>query len=100
MAGCCPPGQRQASAARILARQLVVKAAGRVRWEGHLAHRLTLSVDCHDAPRWTAAIAVAAANDDRAGLKALTGLWAALVKARPRRSSPAVVRHAWTPPRC
>ena len=79
-----PPGQRQAPAARILARQLVVKAARRMRREGHLAQRLTLSVDCLDAPRWTAAAAVAAANDDRAGLEALAGLWAALVEARPQ----------------
>ena len=79
-----PPGQRQASAARILARQLVVKAARRMRREGYLAQRLTLSVDCFDAPRWTAAAVVAAANDDRAGLEALTGLWAALVEARPQ----------------
>ena len=37
-----PPGQRQAPAARILARQLVVKAARRMRREGYLAQRLTL----------------------------------------------------------
>ena len=55
-----------------------------MRREGHLAQRLTLSVDCLDAPRWTAAAAVAAANDDRAGLEALAGLWAALVEARPQ----------------
>ena len=79
-----PPGQRQASAARILARQLVVKAARRMRRAGYFAQRLTLSVDCLDAPYWTAAVAVAAANDDRAGLEALTGLWAALVEARPQ----------------
>ena len=71
-----PPGQRQASAARVLARQLVVKAARRLRRAGYLAQRLTLSVDCLDAPRWTAVAAVAAANDDRAGLEALAGLWA------------------------
>ena len=79
-----PPGQRQASAARILARQLVVKAARCMRRAGYLAQRLTLSVDCLDGPRWTAAAAVAAANDDRAGLEALAGLWAALVRARPQ----------------
>ena len=79
-----PPGQRHASAARILARQLVVKAARRMRRAGHLAQRLTLSVDCLDASRWTAAVAVAAANDDRAGLEALAGLWTALVEARPQ----------------
>ena len=79
-----PPGQRQAPAARILARQLVVKAARRMRREGHFAQRLTLSVDCLDAPRWTAAAPVAAANDDRAGLETLAGLWAALVEARPQ----------------
>ena len=78
------PGQRQAPAARILARQLVVKAARRMRREGHFAQRLTLSVDCLDAPRWTAAAPVAAANDDRAGLETLAGLWAALVEARPQ----------------
>ena len=39
---------------RILARQLVVKAARRMWWAGYLAQRLTLSVDCLDAPRWTA----------------------------------------------
>ena len=79
-----PPGQRQAPAARILARQLVVKAARRMRRERHLAQRITLSVDCLDAPRWTAAAAVAAANDDQAGLEALAGLWATLVEARPQ----------------
>ena len=79
-----PPGQRQAPAARILARQLVVKAARRMRREGYLAQRLTLSVDCFDAPRWTAAAVVATANDDRTGLEALAGLWAALVRARPQ----------------
>ena len=79
-----PPGQRHAPAARILARQLVVKAARRMRREGHFAQRLTLSVDCLDAPRWTAAAVVAAANDDRAGLETLAGLWAALVEARPQ----------------
>ena len=79
-----PPGQRQASAARVLARQLVVKAARRMRREGHLAQRLTLSVDCLDAPRWTVAAPVAAANDDRAGLETLAELWAALVEARPQ----------------
>ena len=55
-----------------------------MRREGYLAQRLTLSVDCFDAPRWTAAAAVAAANDDRAGLEALAGLWAALIRARPQ----------------
>ena len=79
-----PPWQRQASAARIVARQLVVKAARRMRREGYFAQRLTLSVDCLDAPYWTAAVAVAAANDDRAGLEALAGLWAALGEARPQ----------------
>ena len=78
------PADRQASVARILARQLVVKAARRMRREGSLAQRLTLSVDCLDAPRWTAAMVIAAANDDRAGLEALAGLWAALVRARPQ----------------
>ena len=82
-----PPGQRRASGARILARQLVVKAARRMRRmrrAGSLAQRLTLSVGCLDAPRWTAAAAVAAANDDRAGLEALAGLWTAPVRARPQ----------------
>ena len=79
-----PPEQRQAAAARILARQLVVKAARRLRREGHFAQRLTLSVDCLDAPRWTTAVGVIAANDDRAGLEALSGLWATFVEARPQ----------------
>ena len=55
-----------------------------MRRAGYLAQRLTLSVDCLDAPRWTAAVGVVAANDDRAGLEALAGLWAALVEARPQ----------------
>ena len=55
-----------------------------MRRAGYLAQRLTLSVDCLDAPRWTAAVAVAAANGDRAGLEALARLWAALVRARPQ----------------
>ena len=59
------------------------KAARRLRRAGYRAQRLTLLVDCLDASRWTAAAAVAAANDERAGLEALAGLWAALVKARP-----------------
>ena len=54
-----------------------------MRRAGYLAQRLMLSVDCLDAPRWTAA-PVATANDDRAGLEALGGLWAALVRARPQ----------------
>ena len=55
-----------------------------MRRDGYLAQRLTLSVDCLDAPRWTVAAPVAAANDDRAGLETLAGLWAALVEARPQ----------------
>ena len=54
-----------------------------MRRAGYFAQRLTLSVDGLDAPYWTAAVAVAAANDDRVGLEALAGLWAALVEARP-----------------
>ena len=78
-----PPGQRDAQAARILARQLVVKAARRLRREGFLARRLTLSADCLDAPRWTASKAFAKANDDRACLGALAVLWTQLAEARP-----------------
>ena len=78
-----PPGQRGAQAARILARQLVVKAARRLRREGFLARRLTLSADCLDAPRWTASKAFAKANDDRACLGALAVLWTQLAEARP-----------------
>ena len=55
-----------------------------MRRAGYLAQRLTLSADYLDAPRWTAAAPVATANDDRAGLEALAGLWAALVMARPQ----------------
>ena len=55
-----------------------------MRREGYLAQRLRLSVDYLDAARWTVAALVAAANDDRAGLETLAGLWAALVEARPQ----------------
>ena len=40
---------------------------------GYLAQRLTLSVDCLDAPCWTAVAVVVTANDDRTGLEALVG---------------------------
>ena len=78
-----PPGQRCTPAARIPARQLVVKAARRLRREGFLPRRLTLSVDCLDTPRWTASTALAKVNDDRACLGALAVLWTQLAEARP-----------------
>ena len=78
-----PPEQRNAGAARGLARQLVVKAARRLRREGFLAQRLTLSADCLDAPCWTASTAIAQANDDLACLGALAVLWTELAAARP-----------------
>ena len=67
-----------------MARQLVVKAARRLRREGFLARRLTLSADCLDAPAWAASALVGRANDDLACLDALSGLWAALAGARRR----------------
>ena len=78
-----PPEQRSAGAARGLARQLVVKAARRLRREGFHAQRLTLSADCLDAPCWTASTAIAQANDDPACLGALAVLWTELAAARP-----------------
>ena len=81
-----PPGERSAHAARPMARQLVVKAARRLRREGFLARRLTLSADCLDAPSWKAAAAMAGANDDLTCLGALSALWAALAEARGRAS--------------
>ena len=78
-----PPGQRCAQTARILARQLVVKAVRRLRREGVLARRLTLSADCLDEPRWTASTAFAKANDDRACLGALAVLWTQLAEELP-----------------
>ena len=79
-----PPGERSAQAARPMARQLVVKAARRLRREGFFARRLTLSADCLDAPSWTASAAVAGANDDLTCLGALSALWPALASARSR----------------
>ena len=79
-----PPGERSAQAARPMARQLVVKAARRLRREGFLARRLSLSAECLDAPSWTASAPVARANDDLTCLGALSGLWAALARARGR----------------
>ena len=55
-----------------------MKAARRLRREGFLARRLTLSADCLDAPAWTASTLVARANDDLTCLDALSALWAAL----------------------
>ena len=78
-----PPGQRSIEAARPLARQLTVKAARRVRREGFLAQRLTLSADCLDAPCWAGSTAIAQANDDLACLGALAVLWTELAAARP-----------------
>ena len=60
-----------------------MKAARRLRREGFLAQRLTLSVDCLDAPCWTASTAIAQANDDLACLGALAVLWTELAAARP-----------------
>ena len=79
-----PPGERNAQSARPMARQLVVKAARRLRREGFLARRLTLSADCFDAPSWTASTVVARANDDLTCLDAISALWAALTTARSR----------------
>ncbi len=79
-----PPGERNAQSARPMARQLVVKAARRLRREGFLARRLTLSAECLDAPSWTASTVVARANDDLTCLDAISTLWAALTTARSR----------------
>ena len=79
-----PPGERSVELARPMARQLVVKAARRLRREGFLARRLTLSVECLDASDWTASAPVARANDDLTCLDALSGLWDALAGARSR----------------
>ena len=78
-----PPEQRSVQTARGLARQLVVKAARRLRREGFLAQRLTVSADCLNAPRWTASTEIAKANNDLACLGALAVLWADLDGARP-----------------
>ena len=78
-----PPEQRSAGEARGLARQLVVKAARRLRRGELLARRLTLSVDCLNAPWWAAATAVTEANDDLTCLDALAVLWDELAGARP-----------------
>ena len=79
-----PPGERNAQSARPMARQLVVKAARRLRREGFFARRLTLSADCLDAPSWTASTVVERANDDLTCLDALSALWAELTTARSR----------------
>ena len=79
-----PPGERSAGAARPMARQLVVKAARRLRREGFLARRLTLSAECLDAPSWTSSAPVPRANDDLTCLDALSALWAALAAVRSR----------------
>ena len=79
-----PPGERSAQAARPMARQLVVKAARRLRREGFFARRLTLSADCLDAPSWTASAALPRANDDLTCLDALSALWPAFAEARSR----------------
>lgn len=80
-----PPEQRSVPAAREPARQLVVKAARRLRREGFLSRRLTLSADGFDGPVWRASTTIArAANDDRTCLGALGVLWTGLAAARPR----------------
>ena len=79
-----PPGERSAQAARPMARQLVVKAARRLRREGFLARRLNLSADFFNAPSWAASTLIARANDDLTCLDALSTLWGALAGARGR----------------
>ena len=79
-----PPGERSVQLARPMARQLVVKAARRLRREGLLARRLILSTDFFNAPAWTASTVVARANDDLTCLDALSVIWAALAGARGR----------------
>ena len=79
-----PPGERSVQLARPMARQLVVKAARRLRREGLLARRLILSADFFNAPAWTASTIVSRANDDLTCLDALSALWAALARARGR----------------
>ena len=77
-----PPGERSVQLARPMARQLVVKAARRLRREGLLARRLILSADFFNAPAWTASTIVARANDDLTCLDTLSVIWAALARAR------------------
>ena len=79
-----PPGERSVQLARPMARQLVVKAARRLRREGFLTRRLTLSTDFFNAPAWTASTIVARANDDLTCLDALSVIWTALAGARGR----------------
>ncbi len=79
-----PPGERSVQLARPMARQLVVKAARRLRREGLLARRLILSADFFNAPAWTASTIVARANDDLTCLDTLSVIWAALARARGR----------------
>ena len=79
-----PPGQRSLPAARPLVRQLVVKAARRLRRAGTLAHRLSLWAASREASPWSAATALAGVNDDRACLAALGVLWSGLAAARPQ----------------
>ena len=79
-----PPGERSAQAARPIARHLVVKAARRLRREGFLARRLTLSVECLDAPPWTSSTTITEANDDLTCLRTLSALWDRLAAARTR----------------
>ena len=59
-----------------------MKAARRLRREGFVAQRLTLSADCLDALSWTASTAIAQANGDPACLGSLAVLWAELAGAR------------------
>ena len=79
-----PPGERSARAARPLVRQLVVKAARRLRRENYLSHRLSLWAACLDAPSWLAATSLSGVSDDFSCLAALADLWSRLVAARPR----------------
>ncbi len=79
-----PPGERSAQSARPIARHLVVKAARRLRREGFLARRLTLSAECLDARPWACSTTIASANDDLTCLRTLSTLWDRLAAARSR----------------
>ena len=70
-----PPGHRRLNEARPLVRQLMVKAARRLRRSGFVASRLTLWVACLDAPAWSASTSLPAVSDDLACLDALSVLW-------------------------
>lgn len=70
-----PPTDRSPGHAQAASRLLLVKAARRMRRDGHYAGGLMLWLDLIDREPWGATLSLPAVRDDQAVLTALAALW-------------------------